>query len=675
MRGELVTRGLGAPALFAIALSGVGSTLYFGLGAVAGEALGLTPLAFLGAALFFVLAMWTYVEGSALYPERGGSSVFARYAFNELWSFVAGWAIFLDYLIVMALGAFSISHYLAAFWGHAGDRGIEHALAAAAIAYVAWANVRGISATRLRTVLRIGLVNVVVLGAVICVGLATEFHPDAILDSIDLGSTPAWDDFVFGAVIAAIALTGIESAAGLAGEIRASGRELRRLVWTGAATVLLLFVGVSTVALMAVPVVDGSTALGAGFLEAPILGVVSTYEPRWLVDVLRYAVGATAAFVLLQAVNGNMLGLSRLSYALATNRQIPSAVGRLHSERSTPYIAIVLGALLSFALVLSSDVKFLAGIFAFGAMIAVATAHASIIALRFREPDMPRAFSVPFSVRVRGASVPVPAVIGLIGALGAWVSVALLHEGARVVGSAWMIGGLLLYVIYRKGQGKPLAKRFTISEEALQEAPEVEYGSILVPVLGRPLDDDIVGTAGRLAAEQREAGEGGAMIEAIYVLEIPMSLPIDARVPEERIAEARRALARAKEVGEEYEGVEVAPATARARSIGAGIVEEARRRGVEAIVLAAEEPTRMRGGTLLGGIGGPRNRVVGETTRYVIEKAPCRVILTAPPAEPRAEDVGGDGDGAGPAEDAPHADGGGAVRSEDPPARDEDTRA
>jgi APA family basic amino acid/polyamine antiporter len=161
----------------------------------------------------------------------------------------------------------------------------------------------------------------------------------------------------------------------------------------------------------------------------------------------------------------------------------------------------------------------------------------------------------------------------------------------------------------------------------------VEYGSILVPVFGGPLDDDIVGTAGRLASEDSDPGEGGTVIEALYVLEVPMSLPLDARVPDDRIASARRALARAKEVGEEYEGVEVATAVVRARSVGAGIVDEARRRGVDAIVLAAEQPTRVRGGALLGGRGGgPRERFVGEMTRYVVEKAPCRVILTAAPA-------------------------------------------
>ena len=151
-------------------------------------------------------------------------------------------------------------------------------------------------------------------------------------------------------------------------------------------------------------------------------------------------------------------------------------------------------------------------------------------------------------------------------------------------------------------------------------------------MFGEVLDDDIVGTAGRLAAEHADEGEGGAVLEAVYVFEIPMSLPIDARVPDERVEEAKRVLARAKQVGEEYEGVEVATAMVRGRSAGAAIISEAKRRGVEAIILAAEEPSRTRGGTLLGGTSRSRDRFVGETTRYVVEKAPCKVILTAPPA-------------------------------------------
>jgi basic amino acid/polyamine antiporter, APA family len=189
-------------------------------------------------------------------------------------------------------------------------------------------------------------------------------------------------------------------------------------------------------------------------------------------------------------------------------------------------------------------------------------------------------------------------------------------------------------VFYRRSQGKQLTRRFTIPESALRERPvEAEYGSILVPVFGDQIDDDIVGTAGRLAADHAEEGEGGAVVEALFVFEIPMALPIDAVVQDERVQQAKRVLARAKDVGEEYEGVEVATAMVRGRTAGQAIVSEARRRGVEAIVMGAEEPTRIRGGAKLGGRGRARDRFVGETTRYVVEKAPCKVVLTAAPAD------------------------------------------
>jgi APA family basic amino acid/polyamine antiporter len=175
----------------------------------------------------------------------------------------------------------------------------------------------------------------------------------------------------------------------------------------------------------------------------------------------------------------------------------------------------------------------------------------------------------------------------------------------------------------------------------------IEYGSILVPIFGEALDDDIMQTAGRLAAEedQESLETSGSTVEAIWVFELPMSLPLDGAIPEAQLARARAALARAKAVGEEYEGVHVATATIRARRTGHAIVEEARRRGVQAIVMAAEEPSRQRGGALLGGLGGPRENFVGEATKYVLSKAPCQVILTAPPAA-RAGQPEHPGDGA-----------------------------
>ena len=626
-----ISRGLGQTALAAIGLSAIGGSIYFMLGVVAERALALTPFVFGLAGVFFVITTMTYVEANSVHPERGGASTFARYAFDELWSFVAGWAILLDYLIVMAIGSFAVSHYLAAFWGELGQPPVELVATTLVIGFVTWSNIRSSSASRFGRLARIGLANLALMAVIVGIGLATEYSPGEVVESIDLGTAPDWADLWFAAVLASVAFVGIEAASGLAGEVRVTGAGLWRLVGFTAVSVVIVLIGMSAVGLMVLPVENGQTALGTTYVDAPILGIVSGFDASWLVDVLRYAVGAMGAVVLVQAVNGTMLGLSRLTYSLATHRQIPSVLGRLDPQRGTPYVAISAAAVVALGLAFSSDIEFLAGIFAFGAMLAFTIAHASVIVMRFREREAPRPFRIPLSVRVQGGSLPLPALVGMVGSFAAWVSVIVLHGGARAVGGLWMLAGLVLYSTYRLGQGKSLRKRYAIPEAALQDRAGAEYGSILVPVFGEPIDDDIVGTAGRLAAEEGEEGEGGAVIEALYVVEVPMSLPLDARVPDEQIAQAKRAVTRAKEVGEEYEGVVVATAMVRARAAGAAIVSEARRRGVELIVLAAEPATGMRGGKLLGGRGDPRNRAVGETTRYVLEKAPCRVILTAAP--------------------------------------------
>ena len=155
-----------------------------------------------------------------------------------------------------------------------------------------------------------------------------------------------------------------------------------------------------------------------------------------------------------------------------------------------------------------------------------------------------------------------------------------------------------------------------------------------MPVFGTELDDDIVAAAGRLAAaEQAESGreEDDARLEVIYVIEVPLTLPLDAALPPEREAEARRALERAREVGEEYEDVGVTTEVIRARKVGAGILEAARRGDSEAIVIGGEPPTKIRGGAKIGGIGAAKPAEIGAATEYVLKKAPCRVLLTAPP--------------------------------------------
>src|ERR671936_317853 len=146
--GETFRRTLGSPALFTIVYASVASAIYFALGVIGEHALGLTPVVFLLGGVFFALTAMTYVEGASLHQDRGGATVFARYAFNELVSFVAGWMILLDYIILIAVPSYSATNYLAAFYGPLGSGTPELLLCFGIILYVAIRNVRGFSKTR-----------------------------------------------------------------------------------------------------------------------------------------------------------------------------------------------------------------------------------------------------------------------------------------------------------------------------------------------------------------------------------------------------------------------------------------------------------------------------------------------------------------------------------------------
>src|SRR6185436_12951987 len=266
---------------------------------------------------------------------------------------------------------------------------------------------------------------------------------------------------------------------------------------------------------------------------------------------------------------------------------------------------------------------------------AVTIAQISIVRLRVVEPDVERPYRVPLNARIGGHELPVPAMFGAVVSGLAWISVFLLHRTAVYVGGGWMLFGLVFYVIYRRYvEGTPLTRRVQVPEASLKKQPaEVEYSTILVPVFGTNLDDDIVSTAGRLADAEVGKGERPPRLDVVYVAELPLTVPLDAPLPKAVQEEAARALERAREVGDEYENVEVTTNLVRARSMGSGIVQEARDRGAEVIVMGGEPPTRIRGGAVLGGIGGARPEEIGEVTEYVLKKAPCRVLLTAPPEE------------------------------------------
>jgi APA family basic amino acid/polyamine antiporter len=639
----MLERGLGVPWLFAAAYSAVGFSIYFALGVVADRGLGLTPLIFLAAGLLFGLTTLSYVEGGAMFRERGGSSTFARHAFNELIAFIAGWAILIDYLIVIALAAISVPHYLEPIWGGFAQPGWEIGIAAGVIAAVCALNILNVTGReRGRALALLALADLALQLGVILVGALVVMHPDRLTAELHLFSDPSARDVVYAAVVAMLAYAGIEAASDLAPDIEVGKRNLKRIATLGAIAVPLIYAGMAAVALMAVPVVAGpngpETALGNQYVENPVLGVVSAFHPGWVADTMRWMVVLVATPVLFWAANTSMLGVSRHIYTLAINRQIPSWLGKLERRRATPYVAIVICGVIALGMVIPTNVKLLAAIYAFGATLAITIAHLSIIRLRIGQPDRPRPFKIPWNIRWGNAQLPVPAILAAIVSGLAFISVLAIHETARWVGLGWMAFGLSFYVIYRKVfEGTSLTKRVSVPEHALtKQVPEIAFSNILVPVFGTKFDDDIVATAGRLAAAELEdsGGDGESLLDVIYVIEVPLTLPLDAVLPEDREEEARRALERAREVGEEYEDVGVTTQVIRARKVGAGIVEAARRSRSQAIVIGGEPPTKIRGGAMIGGIGAAKPAEIGAATEYVLKKAPCRVLLTAPP-EPK----------------------------------------
>jgi len=626
--------------IFAVAYSAVGFSLYFSLGVVADYGLGLTPLLFLGAGLMFILATLSFAEGGSMFVERGGSSSMARYAFNELVSFIAGWALLIDFIVVVALAAVSAPHYLAPVWDGFSNGSGEVLTAVAIVIGAALVNILGwwgFRRQRLLVALAVG--DIVVQVLLIVVGLAVALDPAALTENLDLFSTPTGADAIYAFVIATVAFAGIEAASDLAPDLDWNTLDLRRAVTVGAALLPIVYAGVAAVALMAVPVMatpnGPESALGGEFIEEPILGVAKSFDPAWVSDLMQAVVVVVAPVVLVWAASTAMLGLSRHVYVLATNRQIPSWLGKL-SGRQTPYIAIAISTVIAIGLVIPGDIEVLAGIYAFGATLAMLIAHASILRLRSKRPDAPRPFRVPLDVRIGGTPLPLPALAGFVITGLAWLSVIVYHDEARWVGGGWMAFGLVGYVVYRKGfQGTSLTKRVEVPAAALEkQSVDFEATDILVPIFGTKLDDDIVGTAGRLAASASGTDGYQARLRIVYVIDLPLTVPLTAPPPRDRIQAANAALERARLVAEEYDTVDAQETVVRARNLGAGIVQAAREMGAEMIVMGAEPPSKIRGGAVLGGIGGHRPAEIGPVTEYVLSRAPCRVLVTAPVGDP-----------------------------------------
>jgi APA family basic amino acid/polyamine antiporter len=602
-------RTVGVPGLFATAYGNVGSSIYYALGLVAAHALGLTPLVFVMAGGLFALTAKTYAEGASMFPEAGGSSSFARHAFNEVASFFAGWALTLDYIITIAISAFFVPHYLGAFWPALNHNPGDIIGGAATIALLAVLNIRGL---RESATLNIGLavldlftqVLLVVLGAVLV------FNPSILLNQIHLGVAPSYRELIFALSISMVAYTGIETVSNMAEEARDPDRDVPRTVNYVLFAVLGIFAGISIVSIVALPVTQDahghySTLLGTKYQNDPVLGIVSALGlGQGITTAMRYYVGILAATILLIATNAGMIGISRLSWSLAQHRQLPKVFARVHPKYGTPWFTILVFAILAALLLIPGKTDFLGNLYSFGAMLSFTTAHVAVVALRYRRPEIQRPYRVPWNVRFRGGELPLGAVLGGIGTFAAWVSVVALHVEARTVGLAWMAVGMVGYFLYRRSQGLSPMERAELPKAAAPEGfRELAYRSALVPILG----SDVSGRAMRAAAKLVDST---ATIDAIVFLEVPPQLSLDAGLQDEE--EAAREVLEAARLRARDDKLKIRTAVIRTRSVGAAIVEEARRRNAEVVYMD------------FVGVSRPG---LSATANYVLEKRPCRVVV------------------------------------------------
>jgi len=606
-------RVLDAPALFSIAYGEIASSIYFALGIIAFHALGFTPAVLLLTGALFLVVSLSYAEGTAAIRETGGAATFVRIAFNDFWGFITGWALFLDYLIVIALAALYVPHYAAAALFTNINKPWDVVAGCAAIAAIA-----AFRLLRNRRIFRfavvIALIDLATQLLLVILGLALLFSPHALSQGTSLGSNPTWHSIAFALPLAMLAYTGLETVANLSEEVRRPGRDLPRSLFGAIGLVVVLYAAIAVVGLSAFPA-EPSTQLGSTWAKAPLMGIVARLRdhlPNVLGVPLQVFVGTTGALILVTAVATSMAGFGRLAYSLGEHGQLPRVFGRLSRRSVIAPQSIIAAALISIALLittsaaLSHPVFFLAGLYSFGVLLAFTAAQLAVIKLRFSHPEKRRPYRVPLNM----GRVPVPAVVGAFLTTFVWILALATHKGARYGGPAWLAAGLLMYVVLRRSRGERLTQRVVSADEHL-DLTEAQYSSILVPLKLGPIGEEMVATAVKLAQES------GASVWALHVVRVPMERPLDEELPEEEEG-ATAALAEAQLLGADHD-VEVKGRTVRARSIGDAIVSQAKELGVDLIVLGSAPKWRRQ------------SRFFSPTVEYVLKKAPCEVLVVAFP--------------------------------------------
>src|SRR5918992_142499 len=380
-------RVLGTGALFSTAYGNVGSSIYYALGLVAGFALGLTPIVFLITGAIFFCTAATYAEATAMFPEAGGSSSFARRAFNEFWSFFAAWGQMLNYVITIAISAFFVPHYIGGlFWDELKTAPGDIIGGALVIVLLAAINVVGVKESAGLNIF-LAVVDFLTQVLLVAIGAVLVLSPDTLADNVQWGIAPTWENFIISIPLGMIAYTGIETISNMAEEARDEATTIPRSINRVRIAVFAIYFTLPAVALSALPVTqrDGE------------------YQ-------------------------------SLLVYSMGIHRQLPDGLRRLHPRYRTPWIGIIVFSGVAILTLLPGQADFLGLMYAFGAMLSFTIAHASVIRLRFKLPGFARPYRGPGNAMIRGRDVPLFAVVGGTATAGAFLATVALNPDVAVAG-------------------------------------------------------------------------------------------------------------------------------------------------------------------------------------------------------------------------------------------------
>ncbi len=623
-RLEGLERVLGVNALFSTAYGNVGSSIYYALGLVASYALGLTPVVFIITGFFFFLTAASYAEATTMFPEAGGSSSFARRAFNEFWSFFAAWAGMLTYTVTIAISAFFVPHYIGGVFDFADslrESPGDIVAAVVVISVLAAINVFGAKeSTGINVTLAV--VDFLTQLLLVVIGAVLVFSPETLADNVHLGTAPTWDNFVLAIPIGMLAYTGIETVSNMAEEAKDEIHTIPQAINRVRIAVFAIYFTLPAVALSALPVtqVNGEyqTQLGlteeeGGFAGDPVLGVVKQLDLGMFQNATEIYVGLLAATILFLATNAGIIGVSRLVYSMGIHRQMPDALRRLHPRFRTPWIGIIVFSVAAIVLILPGQETLLGSVYSFGALLSFTMAHASVARLRAKRPDLERPYRGPGNVQIGDYDAPLFALVGGGFTAIAFVVIVVLNPQVAAIGAGWLLVGVLVYAAYRRRQGLDLASTHKVAIAQPVVDHEAEYDSVLVHVGDDTYDEQTIATAAKLAARKRRG------IHVLVTITVPNSLQIDAPMPEAEAA-ADSIIEQAKlqgggRVSGHWEKV-------RAGQAGRRIIEDAQDMRAAAVIMTL--PRRIAG-----------TSVFGKTIETVLAERPCRVIIESrPPVRP-----------------------------------------